>query len=610
MLRDQLQQQSIQLQLQNQQIQHQQAVQARLEADLASVRRGRSPAPERDEARDFWRSYREEAAATFSTSAVPEVVTDDHVRRVADSSRRPRSRSVERQILGNLSGRCSHVLNDLVVEGAPGRGEHAGHSGQSSGGDLQRVSERSLFFSDLTNANMYFDPREHYASFQFYELSQRGDWHLSNVICTFRLPEDPHLSEIFHDRIQAFFRPLGAPTIRFDLYQSYNLLIIYDSAIFRSDEPLPRPYEDSRLGNCLMYEFTFSGEAGRETKVCIFDQLSLTEQHASLDRLQLVQCRQLLAQRSLEAANKLSGVRLVLGTLPFVLRTGDRLTPPLKQACYRTSSWRETSFGATFGAYLFDPHTVVTNHWFVDQSMYVTFVRGTSRKSAQPSAQTSRFEQPQYRAQPQYPPRAQLDYVRSQGSFVPKTNWSYMNVDNSLPLPIFLSVRVEANEVVLDPGATSAMGSDAAWQSLDAALHAELGYGFSTTVSSQQFRSANGHVDPGMRDFYLEIPLCRNGKWCLYQFRGTSVNCGTDPSAKTPILFPSRDTRVFGLIADFEDGTLQWRHLKGFGMRSRICESGHYAFNFVQFVKAAWQLYESKNGVGVRCPSRETKPLR
>ena len=58
MLRDQLQQQSIQLQLQNQQIQHQQAVQARLEADLASVRRGRSPAPERDKARDFWQSYR------------------------------------------------------------------------------------------------------------------------------------------------------------------------------------------------------------------------------------------------------------------------------------------------------------------------------------------------------------------------------------------------------------------------------------------------------------------------------------------------------------------------------------------------------------------------
>ena len=96
-----------------------------------------------------------------------------------------------------------------------------------------------------------------------------------------------------------------------------------------------------------------------------------------------------------------------------------------------------------------------------------------------------------------------------------------MNNDNALPLPIFLSVCVEANK-----------------------------------------------VDPGMRDFYLEIPLCRNGKWCLYQFRGTSVNCGTDPSAKTPILFPSRDTRAFGLIADFEDGTLQWRHLKGFGMRS------------------------------------------
>ena len=169
---------------------------------------------------------------------------------------------------------------------------------------------------------------------------------------------------------------------------------------------------------------------------------------------------------------------------------------------------------------------------------------------------------------------------------------------------MFLSVRVEATEVILDPGATSAMGSAQGWGNLDAALYSRLGFGFSVTQSKQSFRSANGAVDPGLHDYTLEIPLLRRGNWTMYVFRGTSVDCGHDPNAQTPILFPSRETYAFGLLADFESGDLRWKNVGGLNMRARICESGHYAFNFVNLVETAWKLYETKNGYQVRSPPK------
>ena len=158
---------------------------------------------------------------------------------------------------------------------------------------------------------------------------------------------------------------------------------------------------------------------------------------------------------------------------------------------------------------------------------------------------------------------------------------------------LFLSVSLSGGEVVHDPGATNAMGSVTAFQLLDSELRERTGYGFTRKPSTGKFRSANGQLSSGVYDYELKIPLLdsASGQFGMYIWKGTGIDCGSAASSQTPVLFPISALRAFNVLVDYSSGQFCFRNIGNLVVKARTCSSGHFAFDFVAIVSAAWQLF-------------------
>ena len=155
-----------------------------------------------------------------------------------------------------------------------------------------------------------------------------------------------------------------------------------------------------------------------------------------------------------------------------------------------------------------------------------------------------------------------------------------------------LSVALRPGEVVYDPGATSELGSTPAWLELDLAMKERYGVGFDTGQAAVSFHVADGRTSSGSHGFSASFEIPRLGTFTL---AGIGMDCGSQSSRQTPILFGCRSCRALKFVTDHEEATV-YSKLFGVGVSCRRAPSGHLLLPIFDLLDKAGARPLPKNG--------------